>query len=215
MAKAKLINWLAGATIAAAVAWLYLFFNPSPPAIDRSLHKEVGEVMAAEAIKLLEPGGRLFVIARAKEPFLVPAAAAQFDAFMRALKKSGKTVTTQRLLKIDPLRVANAPTGDFIELLRKAQPNDVIVSFMGPPLLSNEQVQRLGKQPRVVALCSGAMPVQLDLRKIFEAQLLRTAVISRPNAPARPDASKKAFDQMFAVITSANLAELPPLAVRH
>jgi len=215
----KLINSLAGAVIVAAVVWLYLFFNPRPPAIDRSLHEKVGEVLATEAIKLLEPGARLTVIARAKEPFRVPAAAAQLDAFLRAIEKSGKNVTTTRLLKVDPLRVASVPHGDFFDLMRRAGSNDVIVSFLGPPLINDEELGRLaGKRPRILALCSGAMPLQVDLRKMFERQLLLAAVISRTNAPAQSTAgsAQAAFDQMFQVITPANVSELPPLAdARH
>src|SRR5687767_1690375 len=135
MANKRVINWLAGAVIMAALVWLYLFFNPRPPAINRPLHKRVGEVLAAEALKLLEPGARLIVIARAKEPFQVPAAAAQLDAFLRTIEKAGKNVTTTRLLTVDPLRVTSVPPGDFFDLMRQAGSNDVIVSFLGPPLL--------------------------------------------------------------------------------
>jgi len=216
MANKRVTNWLAGAVIMAASVWLYLFFNPRPPAIDRPLHKKVGEVLAAEAIKLLEPGARLILIARAKEPFEVPAAAAQLDAFLLTIEKSGKNVSATRLLKVDPLRVTSVRSGDFFELMRQAGSNDVIVSFLGPPLLSDEELSRLaGKRPRVLALCSGAMSLQVDLKKMFERQLLLAAVISRTNAPARPTANnaQAAFDQMFQVITPANVAELPPLTV--
>lgn len=212
----KLINILAGAVILAALVWLYLFFNPWPPAIDRPLHNRVGEVLAAEAIKLVEPGARIIVIARAKEPFQVPAAVAQLDAFLLAIEKSGKNVSATRLLNVDPLRVTGVRPGDFSELMRKAGSNDVIVSFLGPPLLSDEELSSLaGKRPRIVALCSGAMPLQVDLRRMFERQLLFAAVISRTNAPAQPTAKnpQAAFDQMFQVVTPANVTELPPLTV--
>jgi len=211
MVNKKLINFMAAAVILAALAWLFLFFNPRPPAIDRPLHDKVGEVLAAEAIKLLEPGARIIVIARAKEPFQVPAAAAQLDAFLRAIGKSGKNISTTRSLTVDPLRIASVPHGDFFELMRQAGSNDVIVSFLGPPLLIDDELTKLaGKRPRILALCSGAMPLQVDLRKMFERQLLVAAVISRPNAPAQG-----AFDQMFQVITSANVSELPALAETH
>ncbi|HMJ65258.1 MAG TPA: hypothetical protein VK615_07890 [Candidatus Binatia bacterium] len=213
----KVINWLAGAVIMAVVVWLYLLSNPRPPPIDRRLHNRVGEVLAAEAIKLLEPGARLIVIARAKEPFKVPAAAAQLDAFLGAIKNSGRNVSSTRLLKVDPLRVVSVPPGDFFDLMRQAGTNDVIVSFLGPPLLSDDQAGKLsGKQPRLLALCSGAMPVQVDLKRIFERQLLVTAVISRTNAPAQcgTGGAQECFDQMFKVITPANVSELPPFTVR-
>ena len=215
MANKRVINWLAGAVIVTAMAWLYWFFNPRPPGIDGLLHKTVGDVLAAEAIKLLEPGARLIVIARAKEPFEVPAAAAQVDAFTRAIEKSGKSISTTRLLTVDPLRVTGVRPGDFFDLIRQARSNDVIVSFLGPPLLNDDDLNRLaGKRPRILALCSGAMPLQVDLRKIFEQQLLHTAVVSRTNAPAQSTASdaEAAFGQMFQVVTPANVAELPALA---
>ena len=159
MVSKKLINSLAVTGIIAAVVWLYLFFNPRPPGIDKRLHERVGEVLAGETIKLLEPGARLVVIARAKERFKVPAAAAQLDAFLRTLEKAGKKVTTTRPLKVDPLRVTSVPPGDFLELMRQAGSNDVIVSFLGPPVLNDEQLAKLsGKRPRVLAVCSGAMP---------------------------------------------------------
>jgi hypothetical protein len=215
MANKKVINCLAGLLIVGALLWLYLFFNPRPPSIDRRLHGKVGEVLATEAIKLLEPGARLTVIARAKEPFHVPAAAAQLDAFLRTIKKSGKSVTTTNLLKMDPLRVVSVPAGDFFEMIRQARSNDVIVSLLGPPLLNEQQLAKLtGNRPRILALCSGAMPVQVDLRRIFERQLLVTAVISRTNAPAQPAraaTAQEAFDQMFKVITPANVSDLPAM----
>jgi hypothetical protein len=58
------------------------------------------------------------------------------------------------------------------------------------------------------------MPRQVDLRKMFERQLLLTAVISRTNAPAHSAAgsAEAAFDEMFQVVTPANVAALPALA---
>jgi len=214
MANKKLINWMAGATTAGAAVWLCVFFQRQPTPIDRVLHEKVGQVLAAEAIKLLEPGGRLIVIARDKEPFQVPAAAAQLDGFVKAIQKSGKVVSSMRLLKVDPLRVVSVPPGDFFDLMRQGRSNDVIVSFLGPPLLSDEQLARLGaKRLPVLALCSGAMPLQVDLKEIFDRRLLSAAVVSRPDAPARASNSQSAFEQMFKVITPANMSELPAVAV--
>jgi hypothetical protein len=214
MANKKLINWMAGATTVGAMAWLYLFFRCQPTPIDRALHEKVGQVLAAEAIKLLEPGGRLIIIARDKETFQVPAAAAQLDGFVSAIKKAGKVVSTMRLLKVDPLRVVSVPPGDFFDLMRQGRSNDVFVSFLGPPLLNEEQLTRLGgKRPPVLALCSGAMPLQVDLKGIFDRRLLSAAVVSRPDAPARATDSQRAFEEMFKVITPANVSELPAVAV--
>jgi hypothetical protein len=216
MPNKKSINWIASVITVAALAWLYLFFHPRLPPIDRPLHQAVGEVLAAEAARLLEPDARLIVIARDKEPFQVPAAAAQLDGFLGAIRKSGRAVSTMHLLKLDPLRLVSVPSGDFLELMRQAGNNDVIVSFLGPPLLNDDQLAKLGaKRPRVVALCSGAMPAQVNLKKMFEQKLLSAAVVSRHDAPAQasPTVAQSAFEQMFKLITPVNVAELPPIAV--
>jgi hypothetical protein len=216
VANKKLINGLAGATVVGALMWLYVFFHSHPPPIDRDLHAKVGQVLAAEAIKLLEPGSRLIVIARDRDTFQVPAAAAQLDGFLGAIKKSGHVVTATRSLKVDPLRIVSVPSGDFLDLMRQVRGNDVIVSFLGPPLFNDEQLARLGgKRPRVLALCSGAMPMQVDLKEIFARRLLSAAVISRPDAPAQASNPQSGFDQMFKVITPANLSELPTAVARN
>jgi hypothetical protein len=216
MKNRNAINVLASTAIVATWGWLYVFLHPRPPAIDRRPHEAMGEVLAAEAAKVLEPGARLLVIARDPEPFHVPASAAQMDGFMRALKNAGKSVSTIHKYQQDPLRLVNVPPGDFFELLRRGQPNDVIVSFLGPPVLDHAQLAKLGdKRPRILAVCAGAMPAQVDLKKIFDQKLLFAAVVSRQDAPRRASAGSKqsAFEQMFKVITAANLSELAPSAV--
>jgi hypothetical protein len=108
------------------------------------------------------------------------------------------------------------PPGEFFDLLRQGRDNDVIVSFLGPPTLDADQLARLGpKRPRILAVCSGAMPVQVDLRGIFEQKLLALAVVSRPEAPAKAAANgtQSAFEQLFRVITPSNLSELPQSAL--
>ena len=110
------------------------------------------------------------------------------------------------------------PPGDFYELLRRGRDNDVIVSFLGPPVLTDEQVAKLGeKRPRILAVCSGAMPAQVDLRRIFDQKLLLAAVLSLPNPrlQAAADSRRNAFDEMFKLITLANLSELPPSAAAY
>jgi hypothetical protein len=218
MVKHKAINAVAGVTVAAAAAWLSLFFHPRPPAVDCRPHTAVGEVLAGEALKLLKPGARLIVIARESQAFEVPAAAAQLDGCLRALKKSGWQPALLRTVKVNPLRLVGVEPGDFFDLLRQGREDDVIVSFMGPPVLRAEQLQKLGeKRARVLAVCSGAMPAQVDLKSLFEQKLLTVAVISRRQPPggSSPSQLPPAFDAMFKLITAANLSEVPVPAAQR
>jgi hypothetical protein len=172
----------------------------------------LGETLAAEAIRLAEPGARIIVLAREPAPFDVPACAAQLEGFLSALKKSGQSVATLQRIQLDPLRLPAVPPGDFFEVIRRGRDNDVIVSFLGPPLLEPGQLAKLGaKRPRILAVCSGPLPARVDLRGLFAQKLLSAAVISRADAPAHGTTSsrQRAFEQCFQLITPDNLAELP------
>ena len=91
---------------------------------------------------------------------------------------------------------------------------DVIVSLLGPPVLTPAQLGKLGeKRPKVIAICSGSMPRRVDLRRLFDEKLLQVAIVSREAAtpaPAPPTDQPQAwFDHLYAVVTPANLAILP------
>lgn len=210
------MNWVASAIIASVAAWLYLFLFPTPPAIDTRPHAGIGEVLAGEALRILDGNARLIVITRDLESFKLPAATAQLESLLGAIKVAGKTPAAIRYIKVDPLRVVGVPPGEFFDILRQGKENDVIVSFLGPPMLAEDQISKLGaKRSRVLALCTGNMPARIDLKKAFDQQLLHAAIVSRPDAPAQAAAgtARSAFDQMFKMITPGNVAELPALTV--
>jgi hypothetical protein len=214
MKNSKSINWVAGAVVVAMAAWLSLFLFPTPPTIDARPHQGLGEVMAGEALKLAEGGARIIVITRDKGSFKLPATEAQMAGCLAALKSAGKTPAAIRTIKVDPLRVVGVPPGEFFEILRQGKENDVIISFLGPPALDAGQMARLGpKRSRIVALCAGTMPARVDLKRLFEQQLLHTAIVSKPDAPAQAAAGNapSAFEQMFKVITPGTVAELSAL----
>lgn len=212
MGTRKPIGIVAGVILVAAWLWLYLFFNPRPPGIDQRPHQALGEVLAAEAIKVMDPGAQLIVIARDPKVFPVRANAVQLESFTRTIEKSRRSIASLQMFKVDPLRPVGVPPADFFDLLLHARENDVIVSFLGPPVLNDGQLAKIGaKHPPILAVCSGAMPTRVDLKKLFDRKLLIAAVISRDEAPAHlpPGSRQNAFEQMFRLITAANLADLP------
>lgn len=218
IANSRLVNGLALATTLAAWCVLYWIFHPHPPPFDRRPHEGLGQVLADEALKLLAPGGRLIVLARDPQSSDVPASAVQLQSFLRQLRKSGQAVAALRGLKQDPLRLAGVPSGEFYDVIRKAREHDVLVSFLGPPVLERDQLAALGnKRPRVVAVCSGALPSYVNLKMLFEQHLLSAAVVSRglPQAGAHTGSRQAAFEHMFQLITPANLADLPEVAAMH
>src|ERR1051325_11042403 len=81
MTNKRTIHFVALAITIVAWLWLYFFFHPRPPAIDHYAHEAVGAVLAGEAMKRLDPGARLILIARDAQNFKVPASEAQVSGF--------------------------------------------------------------------------------------------------------------------------------------
>ena len=214
MRDSKIIG--AGAIITTLAAGLVSYFAIAGgfgPSFDPAPHRATGRVMAEEALKLLKPGGEIIVIARDTTAFKNPATDAQMSSFQKTLSQAHAKIGHIHALQVDPLRPVEVPAGDFFELLRKCPAQDVIVSFMGPPLLNEPQRLQLGEvKPAIVAFCSGAIPEQVELQSLFAQGLLKAAIIAKRNVPVTAPASgsfRECFDRSFLVITPDNLGSLP------
>jgi hypothetical protein len=214
MGNKKIVGTAAVVVTLAALGSLYVALIGLPPRVDVRPHEALGEAMARETRKLLGSGGRIHLIRRDTALYPNPAADAQIRAFQRELQKAGASVATTTVIKKDPLGLLSVPPGDFYKILEKASEADVIASFMGPPILTADQLAKLGtKRPKVVAVCSGDMPRQVDLRRSFEQKLVEAAILSRRDVPSVLPASNSLqawFDHFFVVASQANLAELLP-----
>jgi len=204
---------VAAIVFAVSLLVLYLSLHGLGPRIDAAPHVALGEVLAREALKLCGQGGRIFAIARDTSAQKNPYSDAQWRSFQRSLKKSGASIAGTTFFRLNPIRLVTVPPGDFLTVIRKASEKDVIVSFLGPPVLSDDQVSKLPDQrPKILAVCSGGTPRQVDLRRIFEQDLLTAAVLSRSDASRSAVKGEGAFLQNFALVTKANMAELPLFA---
>jgi hypothetical protein len=206
---------VAGASVVLVGSGLALFFSlyDPPPAEDPRPHLAVGQAMAQATTGLLGNGGAITLVVRDTSVFPSPATEAQIKGFLTALGKQGLRVAATNAVKLDPIRLVRVHPGDFLELLRRQKEGDVVASFLGPALLDGEQQAKLGdKHARVVALCCGDIPRQMDLRGLFDRDLLQAAIISRPNPPLTSPPSEDLeawFAHFYQVITPANLAALP------
>jgi len=214
MRDRKVIGGLAGLVIAGSVAALGLTLRGGfGPHFDPQPHEAGGWGMAQQAVRLLKPGGQVVVIMRDTSVFKNPATDAQFAGFKKALQAAHVPIEAIHALQVDPLRPVGVPPGDFLELIRKTPHASVIVSFMGPPVLTEAQRKRLGdSKPGIVAFCSGSMPETMDLPTLFGQGLLQAAVITRRTAPASPSLPSglpARFERWFTVITAADLTSLP------
>ncbi len=214
MRSEKAKTWAATITIFAALLLLYFALRVAPPKVDPRPHEALGQVLANEAGKLAGSGGRITVIVPDTVLHKNPAADVQMKRFYQAVKQAKLTVVATNVIQLDPNRLVRVPPGDFFDVLRKQTDGGVVVSFLGPPVdLSAAQRAKLaGRKPRIVAVCSGTMPQQVNLKELFEQGLLHVAIISRLQPPPNLPQSNNLqywFDYFYQVITPANLADLP------
>jgi hypothetical protein len=198
-------------TIIASLGFLlFRFFGPAP-GIDARSHVGIGNVLAEQASKALGKGGHITLIAPDTTVFRWPGPEVQLKAFHRALRKANLAVSFTNLVKLDPGRLVHVNPEDFINVLRKQSDADVVVSLLGPPTPTAEQRGKLNsKHGRVIAVCAGDMPKQINLSALFDDGLLNAAIVSRP-APTigSPETSdpKLWFDHFYEVVTSKSALE--------
>jgi hypothetical protein len=201
--------------IIGTIVFLCLSMTPGAPIIDKRPFEALGQVAAEEAQAYIgKSGGRIALILRDTRLYPNPQMDAMRAAFIKTCAQKDTVIIATNLVKVDPLNSPRVPLGDYQELFIKLTEKDVIVSFMGPPVLTSvEDRQRFPvKGPKVVALCLDPIPRQVNLKSLFSQNLLHTAIINR----AAPDAglpkggtSRAWFDHFYQILTSSNLGDMP------
>jgi hypothetical protein len=193
---------------------LYLVRGPGP-GFDPAPHRAIGKALADEALAL-GGDGRIVLIARDVSAIPNPASTEEIKAVAEALRQKGRPITQTNLTRVDPLRVLRYPPADYAELLRRLNDNDTIISLLGPPDFNDAQLLRIGeKRPKILALCTGTMPQQLNLKRLFDDQLLHAAIVSRSeltNGYPVAAAADTSFESLYAVIGTNNLSALKAYA---
>jgi hypothetical protein len=197
-------NLLAVLTAGAALVAIVLSCCEFGPPVDRKLHAQIGRTLAKEALSLARPGGQITVITRDTESFPQPALDILLKSFHREVRRAGDIPVATQSLQLDPLRPVEVPPGDFYELIRRSTVERIIVSLLGPPVLTKEQRRALGPvRPKIVAICFGNLAETLDLRECFNAGLLHIALVNRRASPGTgdlPPSRPSTFDQLYSIV---------------
>jgi hypothetical protein len=211
MRESKPLNIFFILVVVGACAGAWLCFSGFPPSVESKLHTSIGAALAEQTLRVYKPGAQIIVLTRETRSFKQPEMDLAVKSFQKALARGHATITAVKAMEVDTLRPTEVPPGDFFDLLRKSPAGTLIVSFMGPPMLTSEQRQQLGKSKcSVVAFCPGGIAQYPNLKASFEDDLLTAAVLNRPNSNI-PQSSEKGrtFDQLYLTVTSANLSSLP------
>jgi hypothetical protein len=201
MRNRKSIDALALAVCLTAASVAILSIWHLPPRADAEISGEIGRTMAREALAVLPKEGRVVVIARDLNVYDQPAMEVSLKAFEQEIEKAGATIA-MRPIELDPLRPVEVPPGDFYEAIRRTKSNEVIVSFLGPPVLAPEQQEKLPPvKPKIIALCTGSLAAQTDLGALSRLGLLHAAIVNRAKtAEPKRAGGTLSFDQLYAVV---------------
>jgi hypothetical protein len=192
---------LASVVIAALAVWKL------PPKPDSAVYAQVGKTLAQQALAILPAGGRIVIITRDTQVYPQPAMEIALKEFKNAMRRNVEI--DMHFVQVDPLRSVEVPPGDFYEVIRRAKPNDVIVSFLGPPILEPEQQGKLtGNKRKIVALCIGNMAEQADLGDLARRGLLHAAIVNRRIAAGTNKAAALSFEQLYEVVKEGEFGKM-------
>ncbi len=190
---------------------LLLYRQYKAPPYNAALHERIGEVLAEQTAKALGAKGRILLITMptGNEPEL----ATQLAAFHQKLKTLGAFEVKEHTLDTKDQPKYGLGKGlsgrRFVRTVKNHTTTDAIVSFVGAPELSDEEIAELKQHPKFIA--ESRSPDHLP--KLFERQLIQVAVVSRFTFPApgplRPASPQEWFDKRYQILTGESAKDIP------
>ena len=208
--KRVLTITLATATIITSCSWIY-FTQIKVAKHSVGLHQHIGEVLARQTANLIGKQGKVVTIAIETKEW--PELKTQLDAFKTTLKKLGDYELRDYEMdtKDQPkYGVGSGLSGRrYVRTFKKNEKADVIVSFVGAPKLSEEEIQELTDKPKFIAESRSTD----YLPKLFENNLISVAVVSRYQFPSpgtdKPRTPQEWFTKRYQVVTPETARTLP------
>ena len=196
--------------IAGSASWIY-YREFKAPKHDVGLHRRVGEVMAEQTARLIGPKGRLVLITIPTGP--EPELQTQLEAFRRKLNKLGDYEIKQHELDTKDQAKYGLGAGlsgrRFVRTVKNNPNADAIVSFVGAPRLTDDEIGELTKVPKFIA--ETRSPDHLP--KLFDKQLIQIAVACRFAFPAPGPRKAKTpqqwFDKRYQIVAADSVKEIP------
>jgi hypothetical protein len=196
--------------ILASGIWIYHFEFGTPEA-NAPLHQAVGLTLADETARVIGHHGNIVIVTMDSRNS--PELKIQLEAFEKDLKTIGG-ITTKDKVVLDPGENPKFRPGSglsakrFLKIARKHPGADAIVSFVGAPELSDQDLSQLKATPKLIA--EAHSPEKLV--NLFDKKILVSAIVPRFEFPApgprKPETSRQWFEHYFQIITPETA--LPP-----
>jgi len=198
-------KWLAALSVVAIIVsatWIY-YSQFTAKVHDPQLQSAVGEVLGEETVHLLPHNAAIAVVTmQANE---APEIKVQLEAFKDELK-SNSSITIKDEVVLDPGDNPKYRPGSglsakrFLKIARKNKDVDAIISFVGAPELTDDEISQLKTTPRLIAETHSPE----KLKTMFDKKILQLAIVPRFQFPApgphKPETGRQWFDRYFQVI---------------
>ena len=197
--------------IASCGVWIY-YHEFKAPKHNVALHRHVGKVMAEQTAQTIGKKGRLVLITipTGHEPEL----RTQLESFRETLKRLGDYDIKEHELETKDQPKYGVGAGlsgrRFVRAVKNNPKADVIVSFVGAPKLSEEELAELKTHPKFIA--ESRSPDNLP--KLFDKQIIHIAIVSRFAFPApgprKPKTPQQWFENRYQIVASDSARSLNP-----
>lgn len=188
--------------IVLSAAWIY-HWESKPGDLNVPLHQSIGVMMAEETFHQVGREGKIVLVTM--ETRRAPELKIQMQAFQKRLKSLGGCTITDQVF-LDPGDNPKYRPGSglsakrFLKIARKHKGVDGIVSFVGAPEITPEDLKQLKSVPKFIA--EARSPERLV--GLLEQKVLLAAVVPRYEFPApgprQPETSRQWFDHYYQVI---------------
>jgi hypothetical protein len=208
----KKVLLIVGSVLAIAGSGLWIYYRDvKAPAYNVALHERIGEIMAEQTAKVVGNKGKLVVITipTRDEPELQT----QLNAFRRKLKLLGQFDLKDHQLdtKDQPKYSLGAGLSGrrFVRTVRNNPKADAIISFVGAPKLTDEDIAELQHPPKFIAETKSPD----HLPKLFEKNLIQIAVASRfvfpAPGPQTPRTPQDWFNKRYQIVAADSVRDVP------
>ncbi len=172
----------------------------------------LGNAMGRETARMIENKGGVVLVVM-DTPHQSALSDVQIKAFLKNIGEHGE-ITLLGTEKVSmtqgrPLDPNGFSSELFFSILEKYPKAAAIVSFMGPPNLTDEDIEKLPQAGPKIAVTS-FFPVRL--KKLFDAHVLHLAItrrmMRRPTPASTVQTPQEQFDQQYEIITTDNASDL-------
>jgi hypothetical protein len=203
--KQMLIGTVAVLVIIGALLSIFLQQCQRTSQVDMTPFRAIGEGVGQETLRLLGGAGKVVVLMWGNEQNRSLAAKTMLNGFEKALKKNpAVTLTAVETYAGDEYRSQESfPALELmLELKQKHSQADVLVSFVGLPLLEPGDYEKLPARPKLIAVTSD----QADSRALLAKGIVDALIVSRqdfsPATAPKPKTGREWFEQHYQVLTS-------------